>query len=87
MYLIGMSMLIQTELNENYWANKIPMTLEEQEEVRLLRIAGCKCLNFPLLGYEAGVGPRCRICNIIAKEDNPKIWAGNIVKRQHENTN
>lgn len=34
----------------------------------LLRSAGCKCKQ-PLLGYRPNVGPRCRLCNVVAKEN------------------
>lgn len=30
-----------------------------------LRAAGCKC-GRPLIGYRPGVGPRCRLCNVVA---------------------
>lgn len=29
---------------------------------KLLKEAGCKC-NLPLLGYRPNKGPRCRLCN------------------------
>jgi len=38
----------------------------------LLHKFGCTCPD-PLLGYRPGVGPRCRLCNTVAKieENNP----------------
>lgn len=37
----------------------------ESELMHELREAGCKCER-PLLGYRPNVGPRCRLCNVIA---------------------
>lgn len=41
---------------------------QEQAHTDLLRQAGCICPR-PLLGYRPGVGPRCRLCNLVAPED------------------
>ena len=46
-----------------YWKNNIKMTDEEDQQVKLLREAGCKC-DLPLLGYIPDQGPRCRMCGI-----------------------
>lgn len=40
--------------------------MSEVEKVRLLHEAGCKYTK-PLLGWRPGVGPRCRLCNTVAK--------------------
>jgi hypothetical protein len=48
-------------LSEAYRA----LTPEQREQVDRLRQAGCKC-SIPLLGYRPGVGPRCRLCNVVA---------------------
>ena len=56
-----------------FWANNIPMTEEEERQVKLVQAAGCKCSNYPLLGYIPGQGPRCRLCNIEAIDPNPEL--------------
>lgn len=51
------------------WCNDIEMTSEEEKQIILLRKYGCKC-DLPLLGYVPGQGPRCRLCNVEAIEEN-----------------
>lgn len=36
-------------------------------DIKKLRGAGCIC-PYPLLGYRPGVGPRCRLCNVVATD-------------------
>ena len=45
------------------WMNEIKMTEKEEKYVRLLWKNGCHC-ELPLLGYNPGKGPRCRMCNV-----------------------
>ena len=52
---------------ENEWKNGIPFTKEEKKQIDQVRKAGCKC-DLPLLGYIPGVGPRCRMCCVEAKD-------------------
>jgi hypothetical protein len=37
-------------------------------DTHALQKVGCSCKR-PLLGYRPGVGPRCRLCNTVAKEE------------------
>ncbi len=39
---------------------------EETYHISLLRKAGCDCVDV-LLGYRPNIGPRCRMCNTVAK--------------------
>lgn len=34
--------------------------------IDVLRIAGCRC-EVPLVGWRPNVGPRCRLCNVVAE--------------------
>ncbi len=50
------------------WRNNIEMTEQEEQKVKALQNAGCKCPDFPLLGGTPGKNFRCRICNIEISE-------------------
>lgn len=47
------------------WADGTPMSADVLFRMAALREAGCAC-PLPLLGTRPGVGPRCRLCNVIA---------------------
>lgn len=47
------------------WMNGDVLTDRERQDIADLRKAGCKCL-WPLLGYRPYIGPRCRLCNVVA---------------------
>ena len=49
------------------WPDGTAMTESEKNTVMALWAAGCEDYH-PLLGYRAGVGPRCRLCNTVAEE-------------------
>ena len=44
---------------------------DDIEDIAHLRDAGCECES-PLLGYRPKVGPRCRLCNTVAKVEEPR---------------
>ena len=49
--------------------------INEEHAIELLRRAGCTC-PVPLVGYRPGVGPRCRMCNTVAKENSNPVSLG-----------
>ncbi len=52
--------------------------MDERDQIEYLRRAGCKCVQ-PLLGYRPGEGPRCRLCNTVARV-NPDPMALDGIK-------
>lgn len=61
-WLIDYKRLLIKEGYTMEWNNNIAMTEQEEQIVKALWKAGCKCA-YPLIGYIPDEGYRCRVCN------------------------